>query len=77
MSAPAPPTRVSSPPPPSRVSSPAPPLMTLAPTLPRMLSARPEPTTFSMPDRMSPAASPPDWAVERLRLTVTPALEAE
>ncbi|PSC02445.1 hypothetical protein SLNSH_24000 [Alsobacter soli] len=78
MSAPAPPTRVSAPAPPARVSAPAPPVSTLAPASPaRRLAAVAEPTTFSMPSRMSPAASPPDWEVASERSTVTPAAEPE
>ncbi|PSC02460.1 hypothetical protein SLNSH_23975 [Alsobacter soli] len=76
MSTPAPPTRVSAPAPPLRVSWPAPPVSTLALASPvSLLAPVAEPTTFSIPDRMSPAASPPDWEVASRRSTVTPAAE--
>ncbi|PSC02449.1 hypothetical protein SLNSH_24020 [Alsobacter soli] len=77
MSRPAPPVRVSAPAPPISVSAPAPPVSAFAPASPfSQLAAAAEPVTFSMPDRTSPAASPPDWAVARLRSTVTPKAEA-
>ncbi|PSC02446.1 hypothetical protein SLNSH_24005 [Alsobacter soli] len=76
MSTPAPPVRVSAPAPPIRVSAPAPPVSAFAPASPAsQLAAVAEPVTFSTPDRMSPAASPPDWEVARLRSTVTLAAE--
>ncbi|PSC02443.1 hypothetical protein SLNSH_23990 [Alsobacter soli] len=76
MSTPAPPSSVSAPAPPARVSAPAPPVSMLAPASPvRRLAPLAAPRTFSMPIKMSPAASPPDWEVARPRSTVTPAAE--
>ncbi|PSC02444.1 hypothetical protein SLNSH_23995 [Alsobacter soli] len=76
MSVPKPPSRVSAPAPPARVSASTPPVSTLAPASPvSRFAAKAAPVTFSIPDRTSPAASPPDWDVARRRSTVTPAAE--
>ncbi|PSC02450.1 hypothetical protein SLNSH_24030 [Alsobacter soli] len=69
---------MSSPAPPSSVSAAAPPFSRLPPASPvSQLAAVAEPTRFSMPESVSPAASPPDWAAALDRFTVTPPVEAE
>ena len=75
MSVPVPPLTRSAPAMPSNVSFPAPPVIALAPASPVRLSDCPEPVRFSIPVKVSPAASPP-VLTPLVRLTVTALVEA-